>query len=160
MAWCARGRRRRCETAGTGQLRVFGNGRNRICFSHVDNYAHGLIIGERALTPGSPALGKFYIVTDGSTHTDPKGCVRARNAPSSSPRRVPPGRGARAVSREDEPRRLNQRNDDATWRKGGGSGRPFFSRARVVGAVRRWNCATTTTTVAAFLNVIFCFVSP
>ena len=28
------------ETAGTGRLRVFGAGRNRICFTHVDNYAH------------------------------------------------------------------------------------------------------------------------
>jgi hypothetical protein len=29
-----------------------------------------LIIAERALTPGSKALGKFYIVTDGKTHPD------------------------------------------------------------------------------------------
>ena len=38
------------EAAGSGRLRVFGNGQNRICFTHVDNYAHGLIIAERALT--------------------------------------------------------------------------------------------------------------
>ncbi|KAJ1631963.1 NAD(p)-dependent steroid dehydrogenase-like protein [Pavlovales sp. CCMP2436] len=56
------------EVAGTGKLRIFGNGQNRICFSHVDNYAHGLIIAERVLYPGSPALGKFYIVTDGDSH--------------------------------------------------------------------------------------------
>ena len=59
--------------AGTGKLRVFGKGKNRICFSHVDNYCHGLIIAERALKPSSPALGNFYIVTDGDTHTYPEG---------------------------------------------------------------------------------------
>jgi hypothetical protein len=62
------------EAAGQGMLRVFGNGRNRICFSHVDNYCHGLLLGEPALHRGSPALGKFYIVTDGATHPDPRGC--------------------------------------------------------------------------------------
>ena len=56
------------EAAGTGKLRIFGEGYNRICFTHVDNYCHGLIISERALYPDSPALGKFYIVTDGKTH--------------------------------------------------------------------------------------------
>jgi hypothetical protein len=35
--------------------------------------SHGLIIAERALYPGSPALGKFYIVTDGDTHPAPEG---------------------------------------------------------------------------------------
>jgi len=63
------------EVAGQGMLRIFGNGHNRICFSHVDNYAHGLILGYTALKPGSPCLGKFYIVTDGDTHPDPRGCV-------------------------------------------------------------------------------------
>lgn len=61
------------ETAGQGLLRIFGNGHNRICFSHVDNYCHGLILGEPALYKGSPAIGQFYIVTDGSTHTYPAG---------------------------------------------------------------------------------------
>lgn len=56
------------EAAGTGRLRIFGPGTNRICFTHVDNYAHGLVIAERALFKGSPALGGFYIVTDGDTH--------------------------------------------------------------------------------------------
>ena len=56
------------EAAGTGRLRVFGKGFNRICFTHVDNYCHGLIIAERALKKNSPALGKFYITTDGRTH--------------------------------------------------------------------------------------------
>ena len=61
------------EAAGSGKLRVFscartGYGFNRVCFTHVDNYAHGLIIAERALYKNSPALGKFYIVTDGDTH--------------------------------------------------------------------------------------------
>jgi len=64
------------EVAGLGKLRVFGSGHNRICFTFVDNYCHALILGERALYPGSPALGKFYISTDGDTHPDPRGyCV-------------------------------------------------------------------------------------
>ena len=58
------------EAAITGKLRIFGKGENRICFTHVDNYCHGLILSERALYPNSPALGKFYIVTDGTTHPD------------------------------------------------------------------------------------------
>lgn len=53
------------ETAGTGKLRIFGDGKNMISFCHVDNYCHGLILGAEALYPGSPALGKFYIITDG-----------------------------------------------------------------------------------------------
>lgn len=53
------------ETAGSGKLRIFGDGENKISFCHVDNYCHGLILGAEALYPGSPALGKFYIVTDG-----------------------------------------------------------------------------------------------
>ena len=47
------------------KLRVFGKGRNKISTCYVDNYCHGLILGEPALFPGSPALGKFYIITDG-----------------------------------------------------------------------------------------------
>ena len=42
-------------------------------FTHVDNYAHGLIIAERALEKGSRALGQFYIVTDGATHPHKEG---------------------------------------------------------------------------------------
>jgi len=61
------------ETASAGKLRIFGNGLNRVCFTHVDNYAHGLIIAERALYKDSPALGKFYICTDGASHTHPDG---------------------------------------------------------------------------------------
>eukprot|EP00927_Polykrikos_kofoidii_P065363 TRINITY_DN6111_c0_g2_i1.p1 TRINITY_DN6111_c0_g2~~TRINITY_DN6111_c0_g2_i1.p1 ORF type:complete len:400 (+),score=59.42 TRINITY_DN6111_c0_g2_i1:140-1339(+) len=61
------------ETAATGKLRIFGRGRNRVCFTHVDNYCHGLILGERALYRGSPALGQFYICTDASTHRYPEG---------------------------------------------------------------------------------------
>mmetsp|Transcript_17285 Transcript_17285/g.36248 ORF Transcript_17285/g.36248 Transcript_17285/m.36248 type:complete len:426 (-) Transcript_17285:184-1461(-) len=56
------------EAAMNGKLRIFGEGYNRICFTHVDNYCHGLIIAEKSLYPNSPALGKFYIVTDGKTH--------------------------------------------------------------------------------------------
>jgi len=56
------------EACGTGRLRIFGPGKNRICFTYVDNYCHGLIIAESTLVKGSPTIGKFYIVTDGSTH--------------------------------------------------------------------------------------------
>ena len=64
------------EAGGSGKLRIFGEGKNRICFTHVDNYAHGLIIAERALTSAAaPCAGKFYIVTDGNTHPDPRGCL-------------------------------------------------------------------------------------
>lgn len=64
------------EAAGTGRMRVFGAGENKICFTHVDNYCHGLILGAKALYPGSPALGKFYIVTDGSTHPHKEGYAK------------------------------------------------------------------------------------
>lgn len=53
------------QTAGSGKLRIFGDGKNVISFCHVDNYCHGLILGYEALYPNSPALGKFYIITDG-----------------------------------------------------------------------------------------------
>jgi nucleoside-diphosphate-sugar epimerase len=53
------------EAAGSGKLRIFGSGENLISFCHVDNYCHGLILGAEALYPGSPALGKYYVVTDG-----------------------------------------------------------------------------------------------
>jgi len=49
----------------TQRLRIFGNGQNKCSFTHVDNYCHALILGEKALYKGSPALGKFYIATDG-----------------------------------------------------------------------------------------------
>ncbi|KAH9107168.1 hypothetical protein AeMF1_017437 [Aphanomyces euteiches] len=66
------------DAAASGALRVFsapssGYGLNKVCFTHVDNYAHALIIGERALYPGSPALAKFYITSDGDTHPFPEG---------------------------------------------------------------------------------------
>lgn len=61
------------DSAATGKLRVFGDGKNRVSFTHVDNYCHGLIAGERALYQGSPALGKFYICTDAQTHSHPEG---------------------------------------------------------------------------------------
>lgn len=65
------------EAGGSGRLRVFGSGDNRICFTHVDNYCHGLILAERALTgPSAACAGRFYIVTDGSTHPDARGCAR------------------------------------------------------------------------------------
>mmetsp|Transcript_16879 Transcript_16879/g.38126 ORF Transcript_16879/g.38126 Transcript_16879/m.38126 type:complete len:406 (-) Transcript_16879:79-1296(-) len=64
------------ETAATGKLHVFGDGSNRVCFTHVDNYCHGLILGERVLVKKNPALAQFYICTDAATHTHPEGyCV-------------------------------------------------------------------------------------
>jgi len=52
------------DAARAGKLRIFGDGTNRVSFTHVDNYCHGLILGAEALYPESPALGRFYIVTD------------------------------------------------------------------------------------------------
>lgn len=52
------------EAASSGRLRVFGTGKNRVSFTHVDNYCHALILGAEALRPGSVALGRFYVVTD------------------------------------------------------------------------------------------------
>eukprot|EP00179_Madagascaria_erythrocladioides_P019235 CAMPEP_0198333138 /NCGR_PEP_ID=MMETSP1450-20131203/18756_1 /TAXON_ID=753684 ORGANISM="Madagascaria erythrocladiodes, Strain CCMP3234" /NCGR_SAMPLE_ID=MMETSP1450 /ASSEMBLY_ACC=CAM_ASM_001115 /LENGTH=365 /DNA_ID=CAMNT_0044037643 /DNA_START=83 /DNA_END=1180 /DNA_ORIENTATION=- len=49
----------------TGKLRIFGNGQNEISVCYNDNYCHGLILGYDALFLGSPALGNFYIITDG-----------------------------------------------------------------------------------------------
>jgi nucleoside-diphosphate-sugar epimerase len=54
------------QTAGSNKLRIIGNGENVISFCHVDNYCHGLILGYAALFKGSPALGKYYVVTDGA----------------------------------------------------------------------------------------------
>lgn len=61
------------EAGGLGKLRIFskpstGYGKNKVCFTHVDNYCHGLIIAEKALTADSVCKGKFYIVTDADTH--------------------------------------------------------------------------------------------
>mmetsp|Transcript_21934 Transcript_21934/g.62240 ORF Transcript_21934/g.62240 Transcript_21934/m.62240 type:complete len:377 (+) Transcript_21934:74-1204(+) len=52
------------ETAGTGRLRIFGKGENKISLCHVDNYCHGLICGADALYKDSPALATYYVVTD------------------------------------------------------------------------------------------------
>jgi nucleoside-diphosphate-sugar epimerase len=54
------------ETAGNNRLRIFGKGKNKISVCYVDNYCHGLLCGADALTPVSPCLGKFYIITDGA----------------------------------------------------------------------------------------------
>jgi len=53
------------EAAGEGKLFIFGDGKNKISFCHVDNYSHGLILASEALVPGSPVLGRYYVVTDG-----------------------------------------------------------------------------------------------
>lgn len=52
------------EAAGSGKLRIFGKGGNKISLCHIDNYSHGLLCGADALYKGSPALAKFYVVTD------------------------------------------------------------------------------------------------
>lgn len=58
------------EVAGHGRLRIFGKGGWKISLCHVDNYAHGLLCGADALVAHSPALGQFYIVTDGPPPQD------------------------------------------------------------------------------------------
>jgi nucleoside-diphosphate-sugar epimerase len=52
------------ETAGSGKLRIFGKGQNKISLCHNDNYCHGLLCGADALYKDGPALGKYYVVTD------------------------------------------------------------------------------------------------
>jgi len=52
------------EAAGSGKLRIFGKGGNKISLCHIDNYSHGLLCGADALYKDSPALAKFYVVTD------------------------------------------------------------------------------------------------
>jgi len=52
------------EAAGSGKLRIFGKGQNKISLCHIDNYCHGLLCGADALYKDSPALAKFYVVTD------------------------------------------------------------------------------------------------
>ena len=61
------------EASGLGKLRIFskpgtGYGKNKVCFTHVDNYCHALITAESKLTKESKCKGKFYIVTDAQTH--------------------------------------------------------------------------------------------
>ena len=52
-------------TMGNGRLRIFGKGDKIISVCYVDNYCHGLICGADEIeNPKSPALGKFYIITD------------------------------------------------------------------------------------------------
>lgn len=52
------------EAAGSGKLRIFGKGTNKISLCHIDNYSHGLLCGADALYKDSPALAKFYVITD------------------------------------------------------------------------------------------------
>ena len=56
------------NAAGTGKLRIFGRGENRISMTHVDNYCHALLLAGSKLEPGSTILGKFYIATDGGSY--------------------------------------------------------------------------------------------
>ena len=53
------------EAGGSGKLRVFGRGENKISVCYVDNYCHGLICGADVLEKDSKALAKFYVITDG-----------------------------------------------------------------------------------------------
>lgn len=57
------------KAARSGLLRVFGDGQNEVSFTYVDNYCSGLFAGYQSLYKGSPALGKFFIVTDGGGPT-------------------------------------------------------------------------------------------
>jgi nucleoside-diphosphate-sugar epimerase len=53
------------STMGNGRLRIFGKGDKMISVCYVDNYCHGLMCGADAVeNPKSPALGKFYVITD------------------------------------------------------------------------------------------------
>jgi nucleoside-diphosphate-sugar epimerase len=52
------------EAAGSGKLRIFGKGQNKISLCHIDNYCIGLLCGADSLYKGSPALSNFYVVTD------------------------------------------------------------------------------------------------
>ena len=54
------------ETCGQDRLRIFGTGNYLISICYVDNYCHGLMCGADQLRKDSPALGKFFIVTDGN----------------------------------------------------------------------------------------------
>jgi nucleoside-diphosphate-sugar epimerase len=51
--------------ASADRLRVFGSGENEVSVCYVGNYCHGLMLGYTSLVPGSPSLGKYYVVTDG-----------------------------------------------------------------------------------------------
>jgi nucleoside-diphosphate-sugar epimerase len=53
------------STMGNQRLRIFGKGDKLMSVCYVDNYCHGLICGADEIeNPNSPALGKFYIITD------------------------------------------------------------------------------------------------
>jgi len=52
------------EAAGSGKLRIFGSGQNKISLCHIDNYCIGLLCGADSLYKCSPALSNFYVVTD------------------------------------------------------------------------------------------------
>jgi len=55
------------STMGNGRLRIFGKGDKKISVCFVDNYCHGLMCGADEInnnSKNSPALGKFYIITD------------------------------------------------------------------------------------------------
>jgi len=75
------------------KLRIFGSGRNLVSFTYVDNYAHGLILGHAALRDGSPALGNFYLVTDGPPqnfwHTLDRAITRSGGASLQDKTKVP-----------------------------------------------------------------------
>jgi len=58
-------------TARKGMLRVFGEGRNVVSFTHVDNICYGLLLGGIALRQDghkSKAAGEFIVITDGDCH--------------------------------------------------------------------------------------------
>lgn len=62
---------------GQNRLRIFGDGKNKMCVSFVSNYSHGMICaGEQMLKDHEKIENKFYVVTDGVTQPYAGQCVR------------------------------------------------------------------------------------
>lgn len=53
------------ERAKTGQLRIVGDGTNKVDVTYVDNAAAAHVLAADRLTPGSPAAGKAYFISQG-----------------------------------------------------------------------------------------------
>lgn len=58
------------EAAGKGQLRVFGNGKNKVSFTYLDNYCHGLILGYDALYKVFTTSILMYCTQDACSRLD------------------------------------------------------------------------------------------
>ena len=46
------------------QLRIVGDGKNKVGLTYVENAAYAHILAEKSLCPGSPNAGKAYFITD------------------------------------------------------------------------------------------------